>query len=178
MARLRVQLAVSADGYIAPLDRSFGWLDPFPASEFGFDAFFASVGSLLMGRSTFEEMQKLGPSPFDSLPTVVVTSRPLAARSNVEAVPLARLQEAVERMSKGPKDVWLFGGGKTIAACLDRRLVDTLELAVIPRLLGDGLPLFAPRAPGMDALRLVDARKMKKDVLWLEYALVRAPGRG
>lgn len=171
MARLRVQLAVSADGYIAPPDGSFAWLEPFPATEFGFDAFFAGVGSLVMGRTTFEDMRRMGPSPFDALPTVVVTSRPLAAGPQVEAVPVAGIENAVRRLREGPKDIWLFGGGRTIAACLDLQLVDTLELAVIPRLLGSGLPLFPPRAAGMDALRLVEARKMKKDVLWLAYAL-------
>lgn len=171
MARLRVQLAVSADGYIAPPDGSFAWLEPFPATEFGFDAFFAGVGSLVMGRTTFEDMRRMGPSPFDALPTVVVTSRPLAAGPQVEAVPVAGIENAVRRLREGPKDIWLFGGGRTIAACLDLQLVDTLELVVIPRLLGSGLPLFPPRAAGMDALRLVEARKMKKDVLWLAYAL-------
>jgi dihydrofolate reductase len=171
MGRLRVQLAVSADGFIAPLDRSFAWLEPFPASEFGFDRFFASIGSLLMGRSTFDELRKTGPSPFDALPTLVLTSRPLAAGPNVEPVSLERLRAGVGGLRQGPKDIWLFGGGKTIAACLEQRLVDTLELAVIPRLLGNGLPLFPPRTPALEALRLVEAKKMKKDVLWLEYAV-------
>jgi dihydrofolate reductase len=172
-ARLRVQLAVSADGFIAPPDRSTAWLEPFPANEFGIEAFFASIGALVMGRATWDELLRMGPNPFAGLPTIVVTSRPLPAAPEVEAIPIEGLAAAIGRLRSLPKDIWLFGGARTIAACLEQRLVDSLELVVVPRLLGAGIPLFVPRTPGLEPVRLVEAKKMSMDVLCLEYAIPR-----
>lgn len=171
MGRLRLQLAVSADGFIAPVDGSLGWLEPFPADQFGFQAFLASIGAIVLGRRSYDEVSKMGPSPFGALPMLVVTSQPLAPVAHVTSVAPSGLREAVEQLCRGAKDTWLFGGAKTIATCLELKLVDSLELAVVPRLLGDGLPLFARRAPALEELVLVKARKMKKDVLWLEYEI-------
>ena len=175
MARVRVQLAVSADGFIATDDRSLDWLEPFPAGEFGFSAFMKTIGTIIMGRASYDEGAAMEPSPFSAIPTFVLTSRPFTPRHpNIKPVSLDNLAPTITELKQAsPKDIWLFGGGQTIAACLERNLVDTLELAVIPRLLGRGLPLFTPRAPALDALTLVEAKPMTKDVLWLHYSIER-----
>jgi len=46
--------------------------------------------------------------------------------------------------SKAGKDIWLFGGSALFRSYLDARLVDTVEVSVIPVLLGSGLPLLPP----------------------------------
>jgi dihydrofolate reductase len=172
MARVRVRLAVSADGLIATDDRSLDWLAPFPAGEFGISSFINSIGTIVMGRTCYDEGEAIEPSPFTAHPTFVVTSRALSPRHpNIKPISLDNLAATITELKRGDKDIWLFGGGQTIAACLERKLVDTLELAVIPRLLGRGLPLFTPRAPALDALTLVEAKPMTKDVLWLHYSI-------
>jgi dihydrofolate reductase len=47
---------------------------------------------------------------------------------------------------KPGKDIWLFGGGLLFRSLLDAGLVDTVEVAVIPVLLGGGIPLLAAPA--------------------------------
>jgi len=39
-------------------------------------------------------------------------------------------------------DVWLFGGGSLFRSLAELGLVDTVEVAVIPVLLGEGVPLL------------------------------------
>lgn len=56
---------------------------------------------------------------------------------------------------------WLFGGGELFRSLLELRLVDSVELAVIPVLLGGGLPLL-PRAGNKAKLRLVNHRVYPK----------------
>src|SRR5439155_4198844 len=46
--------------------------------------------------------------------------------------------------AKPGKDIWLFGGGVLFRSLLDAGLVDTVEVAVIPVLLGAGVPLLPP----------------------------------
>ena len=49
-------------------------------------------------------------------------------------------------------DIWLFGGGALFRSLLDAGLVDTVEVAVMPVLLGAGIPLLPP---GESAVSLV-----------------------
>ncbi len=44
------------------------------------------------------------------------------------------------------KDIWLFGGGLLFQSLLAAKLVDTVEVAVIPVLLGGGIQLLPPPA--------------------------------
>lgn len=45
------------------------------------------------------------------------------------------------------RNMWLFGGGSLFASLLAADLVDDIQLAVMPVLLGDGIPLVATGAP-------------------------------
>jgi dihydrofolate reductase len=55
------------------------------------------------------------------------------------------LEQRVRELKAEPgKDIWLFGGGSLFASLLDAGLVDVVELAIIPALLGRGIPLLAP----------------------------------
>src|SRR6266699_1544715 len=46
--------------------------------------------------------------------------------------------------AKPGRDIWLFGGGVLFRSLLDAGLVDTVEVAVVPVLLGGGVPLLPP----------------------------------
>jgi dihydrofolate reductase len=42
------------------------------------------------------------------------------------------------------RDIWLFGGGDLFRSLLKAGLVDTVEVAIMPVLLGNGIPLLPP----------------------------------
>jgi dihydrofolate reductase len=66
------------------------------------------------------------------------------------------------------KDIWLFGGGSLFRSLLDARLVDGVEVAIIPVLLGGGVP-FLPEGARV-ALRFVRHRLFSgTGRIWLEY---------
>jgi dihydrofolate reductase len=68
------------------------------------------------------------------------------------------------------KDIWLFGGG-LFRSLLDLGLVDTVEVAVIPVLLGGGLPLL-PETSKRAQLKLVDHHVYAKTgTVMLGYAV-------
>jgi RibD C-terminal domain len=48
--------------------------------------------------------------------------------------------------TKPGRDIWLYGGGALFRSLLDAGLVDTVEVAVVPVLLGAGIPLLPPGA--------------------------------
>ena len=72
---------------------------------------------------------------------------------------------------KPGKDIWLFGGGSLFRSLLELRLVDTIEPAIIPVLLGGGIPLLPPAASRVK-LKLTSHRVYKKSgIVLLEYAI-------
>ena len=66
----------------------------------------------------------------------------------------------------------LFGGGSLFRSLLELGLVDTLEVAIIPVLLGGGLSLL-PHPAALTKLRLTNHRIYEKTgTVSLQYAVV------
>jgi dihydrofolate reductase len=68
------------------------------------------------------------------------------------------------------KDIWLFGGGTLFRSFLDAGLVDTVEVAVMPVLLGGGVPLL-PNWAHQTKLTLTGHRIYNTGIVLLEYGV-------
>ena len=77
------------------------------------------------------------------------------------------------------KDVCLFGGGESIASFDAHGLVDRWELAIMPALLSNGIPLFPKRSRRIERLRLTHSRALKNGVIevWYEPDRSAVPAR-
>ncbi|MBA2378072.1 MAG: dihydrofolate reductase family protein [Blastocatellia bacterium] len=65
--------------------------------------------------------------------------------------------------------MWLFGGGQLFRSFLELGLVDSVELTVIPVLLGNGIPLI-PKFTQNAKLKLISHRVYPKTgTVTLEY---------
>ena len=143
--RLRYSVAVSLDGFIARANGEFDWIVMDPAIDFA--AMYTEFDVAVMGRKTHEVVLAMGESGLPAIDTVVF-SRTLAPVTR----PLLRITSddpvaVVTALKAEPgKDIWLYGGGELFRTLLAAGLVDTVELAVIPVLLGDGIPLLPPGA--------------------------------
>jgi dihydrofolate reductase len=166
-------IAMSLDGKIARSDGSFDWLMPYPPQEFDIDAFHAETDAVVMGRDTYEIERGMGEWPHPGKPTYVVTSRPLVdppplveARSG----DLEALADELER--RGCRKVGVEGGGQLIRGLIAIGKLDVLEMAIIPLVLGDGIPLFPPATPELP-LRLVKCEPKAGGALHLVYEKAR-----
>lgn len=139
----RVYIAVSLDGFIATADGGVGWLDDYESEDFGYDEFSAAIGTVVMGRSTFDQVLGFGDWPYADKRSIVVTSHPVSQTPiDTEAYngDIPSLIAQLERQDGG--GVWIVGGATLIRAFLEQGAIDMMELFVMPRLLGSGVRLF------------------------------------
>ncbi|MFZ5617438.1 MAG: dihydrofolate reductase family protein [Pseudomonadota bacterium] len=165
MTRVHYQGAISIDGFIAPEDGSVAWLEPYRADGAeAIGAFMKGIGGAIVGRATYDLAVSMGGAAlFGRIPTLIMTSRPvepappdtMIVAGGEPAAALAKLRSA---MKSG--DIWLMGGGITAASFLDAGLIDTINLIIIPILLGRGRPLLAG-GPRSQAFRLSSTRAGK-----------------
>jgi dihydrofolate reductase len=164
--RVRYQVACSLDGFIAGPRDEFDWLPPEPA--FDFDAHYAQFDVLLMGRRTYELVRAAG-EDFRGK-RVVVASRTMRAEEHPEIELVAdELEARLRELRAEPgKDIWLYGGGALFGSLLARDLVDTVEPAIIPILLGGGVPLL-PSPAARRRLSLRSHRAYPSGMVYLQY---------
>jgi dihydrofolate reductase len=117
-----------------------------------------------MGRHTFTAMTAMGGGAGGGAGMkIVVASRTLNQRDHKGvSIVSDNLEQAVTALKKqAGKDIWLFGGGGLFRSLLDLDLVDTIEVGVIPVVLGQGIPLLPSPAP-QARLKLTSHRLYKK----------------
>jgi dihydrofolate reductase len=175
MRKVIAYLAVSADGFIARKDGGIDWLDrPTPRGSYGMPQFFRSIDTILLGRNTYDLALKMGhDSAFESKTrNYVFTHRPAKPIKNVEFVnePVAKFLKRL-RAAKG-KDIWMMGGGEIIASFLDAGEIDEFSIHVIPVLIGEGIPLIAPRRR-TTPLKLLSTKRFSDGVVHLNYKVLK-----
>lgn len=147
-----------------------------PSIDFG--ALFAEFDTLVMGRKTHEVMTgQGGPGAMPGV-EVYVFSRTLPAsdRKGVHIINDDPRDVVAMLKAKPGRDIWLFGGGTLCRLLLDAGLVDTVEVAVMPVLLGSGVPLVSPG--GRTKLVLSDQKTLPgSGIVALSYSVDGTAGR-
>ncbi|MGC2034976.1 MAG: dihydrofolate reductase family protein [Thermoplasmata archaeon] len=178
---------LSLDGYFGGANDEIDW--------FAFDEeslewsrnLLRAAGSIVMGRRTFELMQRYWPTPqarkeepviaerMTELPKLVF-SRTLESSSweNTRFVrrPVAEVIREEKQGSGG--HILLLGSSNVLAALWKEQLVDELHIRIQPIVLGKGRPLF-PASDARQALALKECRMFQSGVAALRYDVLRAP---
>lgn len=148
MGHVVLYIAGSLDGRVAGARHDLSWLEPFADALAGFEDFRQTLGSIVMGRTTFDVCANMEWS-YGTLPVRVLTRRPIERPATLpptaDLMPVAGPVEAVIAAirQRHAGDVWLMGGGDVVAQALKADVIDRIRLFTIPVVLGDG-PLLVP----------------------------------
>jgi len=175
MRRIRYSVAMSLDGYIAGPNGEADWIlmDP----DIDFQGTSDQFDTLIMGRLTYEAVRAMGgmTGNTSSGPHVVVVSKTMKTppHRNVTLWTDDLVRHVQALRGQPGKDVWLFGGGKLFRSLLELDLVDTVEVGIIPVLLGQGVPLLP--APAVKATLTLKGHRVysKTGTVGLEYEVNR-----
>lgn len=175
--KIIVYIATSADGYIARPDGDVSWLDrPGPKRNYGAATFFKSIDTILWGRKTYSKGLEMGMKASDfgrGIRNYIFSRRP-------PATPLPQFEFVTESIkpfaqrlrAQSGKNIMMMGGGEIIAAFLDEGEIDEFSIHVIPILIGEGIPLIAPRHLSVP-LKLLSTKKFPDGVVHLNYSVVK-----
>lgn len=173
MRSVRYGVAMSLDGYIAGPNGEYDWIVHDP--DIDFKEIWSRFDTLLIGRKTFEAMLKAGEGG-GTWPGVksFVISRTMQQADHPDVTIVRDVAALVADLKAQPgKDIWLFGGGELFRSLLAAGCVDGVDTAIIPVLLGGGIP-FLPSPAELAKLRLTDRRVYEKSgIVRLEYKVVR-----
>jgi dihydrofolate reductase len=173
MRSLRYSVAASLDGYIAGPNGEYDWIVVDP--EIDFEAMYAGVSGLVMGRKSYEVSLTTGLGGGPDLPVYVYSrTLPEGSRNGVtftrDAVPHIRALKA----EAATKPLWLWGGGDLFRALATAGLVDTIEVALLPILLGGGIPLLPTPGPRLTLHLRSQRLYAKTGTLMLDYDISNA----
>jgi dihydrofolate reductase len=173
--KIIVYIATSADGYIARPDGGIDWLDrPTPRGAYGMNAFARSIDTILWGRKTYDFAVKMGGvGPFGEVKHYAFSRRP--PKKVLKGVEFVRepIPEFVSKLKAARgKNIWMMGGGEIIASFLDAGAIDEFSMHVIPVMIGEGIPLVAPRHRNIP-LELISTKAFPDGVVHLHYKVHR-----
>lgn len=190
MVQTQYLVAASIDGFIADAGNSLEWLfqaesqeapDIAAARAQRFIEFFAGVGAMAMGATTYEWVlghERLLEQPgkwqqyYGDVPCWIFAHRDLppipGARLHFVSGAVAPVHDAMTTAANG-RNVWLVGGGELVGQFADQGLLSQIILSVAPVLLGSGAPLL-PRRLAATELTLMESRQ-DGTFAYLSYAV-------
>lgn len=181
MAKTVLNLAISLDGYVAGTHDEIDWMAQYDdPSEFGFDTFIPTVGAIIVGQRSYEigvsqgwfKDQTYGPSP------IFVICREAPSEPSQDAdfhFITGGIDEAYQKaaLAAGNKSIYLFGGPSIIQQFINKDLVDELHLAIVPVLLGQGIPLFSNLRERRIQLERLRTEEFARGLTSLHYRVVK-----
>lgn len=172
MKKIILYIAASIDGRIAEPDGGIEWLSEFPITKemnYGYKEFMASIDIIIMGGRSWRELSNMDAMGAYADKTIYVVSRhDWGEKENIKFI----TENVIERISalrnEPGKNIWLFGGGELVSMLLAAGLVDEMQIAYIPVILGKGIPLF-PEQPKESKWELKGSRNYSSGIVMVEY---------
>jgi dihydrofolate reductase len=163
-----LNVAVSLDSMIEGPNGEYDWC--FTDQDYGMKKFIESIDAIFYGRKSYELVQSMGENPWSNLKSYVF-SNTMKADNGYELMN-GDIVEKVKAIKALPgKRIWLFGGAELTTVLMKANLVDELQLAVHPIILGQGKAMFQ-NLPGRIKTKLLSSETFESGLVMLNYAVL------
>lgn len=167
MRKIVAGFAISLDGYIAGPNNEFDWI--IIDKEIDFAEQMKRFDTYFLGRKTYEMTKTMGGGNSFGNSKDYIFSNTLQSVETPSVLISGDITEQVNRIKNEPgKDIALFGGGELLTSFLNLNLVDEISLAVIPIILGNGIP-FVRELNKRISLTLLDTKTYSNGTVQLTY---------
>jgi dihydrofolate reductase len=157
MRKLKLQMQMTINGYVAQPDGKNDWMTWNPDEEL--TAFMSSMldtsDTLLLGRKTAESIIKFWEKTADEnpnhpfakkiadIPKVVFTKTLNKSDWNTTTLAKGNLAEEIANLKKqNGKDILVFGGAGFVSSLIKEGLIDEYHLIVNPTAISNGMTIF------------------------------------
>ena len=186
MRKLKLQMQMSADGFVGGPDGQLDWMtgDMDPEQLKPLMELTNSMDTIVMGRKMADgfttywedvaDNQPHNPEHpyaqiFVDTPKIIFSKTVNAAKGRNVTVENGDLVSVINALKqKEGKDIIVYGGAGFVSSLIDHKLIDELFLFVNPVSLGAGLRIFK----GRTGLKLNRSAAFKNGVVLNEYALL------
>lgn len=170
--KLSAFCGVSVDGFLARKNDTFDFLQSSENEPHGFEEFLSSIDVVVMGRRTFEVVQRLGHlGAYGGKPIVVLTMHSIdisgVTNDKIEKMSMEPAEVVKQLESRGYKNAYV-DGGITVQRFLIAGSIDRLIINRVPVLIGSGIPLFG-QTPQDIILRHIATRTYMGGLVQSEY---------
>lgn len=174
MSNVVLYIAQSLDGFIAKPDNNIDWLTSVPPSvkgDYGYTELINSIDTIIMGRKTYEVILAMQEDwMYKGKTSYIVSSNQhlkiKAPDTHLYNGDLKLLVDTIKQ--KSGKDIWLIGGGELITGFINADLIDKMIITIVPKIIGEGIPLFAP-IPKESVWQLVNVESFETGLVNLTY---------
>ncbi len=157
MRKLKLQVQLSVDGFIAGANGEMDWLTMNWSQDIMdyVTKITAPVDTILLGRKLAEgfiphwteafanNAEEPGAAKFVNTPKIVFTKTLTTSTWANTTLASGNTIEEINAIKNQPgADIIVYGGGTFVASLLKEKLIDELHLFINPALLGNGMPIF------------------------------------
>lgn len=174
MKQITLYIASSLDGNISRKDGDISWLEAYQqvqeGQDYGYSEFLRTIDIIVMGSKTYEQILNFGSWPYGDIKTYVLTKREFQIPGEANVILAGdSLEDLIPRLrDESQIGIWLAGGAAIARSFLRLKAVDRIILTIVPRLLGEGIPLFGDM--GMEAaLILRESRIYENGIVQVHY---------
>ena len=176
MRKVVYSVAMSLDGFIAGPNGEADWIlmDP----DIDFSSMFARFDTIVMGRKTYEVARTAQGGGMPGIRSYVFSRTLDPADCPGVTVATDAVMTVNQLRSGSGKDIWLFGGGQLFGSLALAGLVDRIEVAAVPVMLGAGVPIWTSAGSSIQ-LRLEEHQVLATTgTVLLSYQVDKPPDLG
>jgi dihydrofolate reductase len=173
MRKVILNVAVSLDGFIEGPNGEYDWC--FTDQDYGLSEFYDRIDAAFIGRKSYELLRGMEEKGEYSLPKLeeYVFSNTLEKVKEGSVLVSGDIENQVSKIKQEEgKDIWLFGGASLTTSMMNLGMVDELQLAVHPIVLGKGTPLFRDLLNRFQ-LSLEDTKTYDSGLVILKYSVLK-----